>query len=497
MQGKWVMYESYFGFSQRPFASVARVDQYFPAAAIESARVTLARCIERGEGAGMVVGPSGTGKTLLCQVLAEQFKQSLQVALLSSGRLGTRRALLQAIRYELKQPYRDMDEGELRLALVDHLTLSEDCPNGILLLIDEAQTLPLRLLDELRMLTNLTHRGQPRVRLVLAGGCALEERLASPKLDSFSQRLVARCYLESFSRAETQDYIHARIHAVGGQGETIFSETTCQSVHRATDGVPRLINQVCDHALVLAFVGGRRWLEPAQIEEAWADLQQLPTPWNAECRSAAPGGGVVEFGSLDDSPAELASAPDAAAAGAASSAETALAPPQSYPQADGSSAADLEPTAQLQHIEQLLAAAEEDFRPAGSIGPEVELIFDEIGHPFAEEFEEEEIITDRYAAAGKVSDPPLPGGAERSAWESARQRKPEAAEAQPAAALCEARPETVPLCPLQPVADLEPDDEDLLIVEDDERDADGSLESSITAVRRQEFSRLFANLRRR
>ena len=293
------MYETCFNLNRRPFGCVPRADQYFPAAGIEAARATLTRCIERAEGAGLLVGPAGTGKTLLCQLLAEQFKGTFQVALLSSGRMTTRRGLLQAILYELGQPYRGMDEGELRLSLAEHLTLGDKCPQGMVLLVDEAHALPLRLLDEIRALTNLAQAGQPRVRLVVAGSRTLEEHLASPKLESFNQRVVARCYLEALNRAETQDYIHAQIAAAGGKGPQIFPAEACQGVYKATDGVPRLINQVCDHALLLAYAAGQRQLDAARIEEAWADLQQLPTPWNEQ---AQPSHNVIEFGGLDDEP---------------------------------------------------------------------------------------------------------------------------------------------------------------------------------------------------
>ncbi len=184
------MYDGSFGLNRRPFTSVPQVDHYFPASAIEGARTTLARCIQRGEGAGLVIGPAGTGKTLLCLLLAEQFRRSFQVATLNSGRLSTRRALFQAILYELGRPYRGLDEGELRLAVIDYLTTGDGSSRGMVLLVDEAHTLPLRLLEEVRLLGNLARSGQPLVRLVLAGGPAVEERLANPKLDSFNQRLT-------------------------------------------------------------------------------------------------------------------------------------------------------------------------------------------------------------------------------------------------------------------------------------------------------------------
>jgi len=479
------MYNSYFGFRDRPFAAVPQVDHYFAAEPIESARATLARCIERGEGVGMVLGPSGTGKTLLCHVLAEQFRPSMQIAQLSSGRLSSRRALLQAILYELGRPYRGMDEGELRLALVDYLSLSENCPNGMLLLVDEAHTLPLRLLDEVRMLTNLTRRGQPRVRLVLAGGRLLEERFASPKLDSFSQRIVARCYLEALSRTDTHDYIQTRINAAGGRGEVLFPEATCQSVHRATDGVPRLVNQVCDHALVLAYANGRRVVESALVEEAWGDLQQLPTPWNDPSQREQ-SGGVIEFGRLDD--ASAASADEGPPDGAV------LPALRVTPEDAGESPPAAVPTEQMDCIEQVLAGAGEDFCPAGSLGPEVELFFDEPGSLLAEEFEHEEVVADRYAGQGKTAG--QPPAQEIAAYAAGG---PQTTSGQPnwppaGAAACEAQPQPAAgPCDHDAAAES---DEPLIVVEDEYDPSSAPATCPIVAVRPQEYGQLFARLRR-
>jgi type II secretory pathway predicted ATPase ExeA len=394
---------------------VPDVNQYFPAEAIENARQVLTRCVERAEGVGMVVGPSGTGKTLLCHVLAEQFRHTLAIALLASGRLSTRSALYQAILYVLGRSYRGMDEGELRLALVDYLTTCDQRPDGLLLLVDEAHTLPLRLLDEIRMLTNLVCNGQSRVRVLLVGGPLLEERFASPKLESFSQRLVARCYLEPFGRDETQRYIRAQIGAAGGDGLQVFTTEAAQAVHHATDGVPRLINQVCDHALLLAHADGSPRIDARRIDEAWGDLQQLPSPWNADETPNPNDGGVIEFGGLDDD--EM---PCRQESGAGSSAAPSLRLSPTEDEAFDEPAeragrieralAELEPAARTEED------AEDEFRPAGTIGPEVEVIFDDWKDPFGDDFEHEEVIVERYAApvvchrepAGSASESDVP-----------------------------------------------------------------------------------------
>ncbi|HZZ29068.1 MAG TPA: AAA family ATPase [Pirellulales bacterium] len=392
------MYEACFGFNERPFAAAVSAKRYFPGDSIDAARENLARCIDRAEGVGLLVGPAGTGKSLLCQVLAEQFRRALQVALLASGQLCTRRALLQAISFELGLPYRGMEEGDLRLALVDHLsprskageTTSPDQASlagaPLLLIVDEAHTLPMRLLEELRLITNLIRNGQPRVRLVLAGSPQLEDRFAHPKMESFNQRVATRCYLEALDRQQTIEYVRHQIRQVGGEPERIFTPDALEAIPKATDGIPRLINQVCDHVLLLAFAGGMQQITALGIEEAWADLQQLPTPWNAAQGAPAPvdGKNVVEFGTLDD---ELLDDLPAAV------------PFRSATQPDDAPAAT--ETDALASLREVIAPPHEyhdDFHPAGSIGPEVELIFPQGSNPFRNDFREEEVVLDRYTS---------------------------------------------------------------------------------------------------
>jgi hypothetical protein len=219
----------------------------------------------------------------------------------------------------------------------------------------------------------------------------LEERLANPKLDSLSQRLSARCYLEALNRTETQEYIHWQINGAGGQGEEVFPEAACQSAFRATGGVPRLISQVCDHALLLVCVAGRRSVTPADIEEAWADLQQLPVPNTSGATTNTGSEAVIEFGSLADSEETTTQRRSDSTTSPAVFRVASL----DQPGEPGES----EPAGQIHRIERLLAEADEGFQPAGSIGPEVQLQFDRTNHPFQEAFEHEELVTDRYQAA--------------------------------------------------------------------------------------------------
>jgi len=293
------MYESFFGFTDRPFSATPRAERYFPASEIEQSRQTLMRSVESGAGPGLIVGPPGTGKTLLCEMLAVHFRNTFNVVTLSTPSIETPKELLQTILFELQLPYKGMEESELRLSLIESLQPANLDSRALVLLVDEAHNLPLRLLEEIRLITNLVHDGRPRVRLVLAGDPSLEEKFADPKLESFNQRIVARCYLHSFNRDETLQYIQSQLSQVGGN-PTLFQHDAQNAIHDASDGVPRLINQIADHALLLASMGDKHQLDLRAIEEAWSDLQQLPAPWQSEqTMDNAPSSNVVEFGSLD------------------------------------------------------------------------------------------------------------------------------------------------------------------------------------------------------
>ncbi len=275
------MYESFFGFVKRPFLAASTLDRYFPAACAEQTFQITSRAILRGEGPVAIFGGTGLGKTMCCLRIADSFRRNFEVVMLSSSQLITRRALLQSLLFELRMPYRDMTEGELRLTLMSRLQPSTENPtDGLVLVIDEAQTLSMKLLDEIRLLTNVVRNGVPRVRLVLCGTMRLEDCLSHPQMDSLNQRLAARCYLTPLSSQETSQYVIHKIELSGVEGSTVMTRDALDAIYRGSDGIPRLIDQLADQSLLLACQARQRPVSATMVGKAWCMLQQLPNPWS-------------------------------------------------------------------------------------------------------------------------------------------------------------------------------------------------------------------------
>lgn len=439
------MYQSHFRLHDRPFAFAPDPEHYYPAASIEQAREVVALNVERASGATLVMGAVGTGKTLLCELIANQFANELPVCSIPGGRISTPTSLLQTTLHALGLPFRGQDEGELRFTLTDHLS-GQSCRDGILLIIDEADRLSIELLEEIRVLTNIVKDGEQRVRLVLAGEHRLEERVGDPRLESLNQRVVGRLFLSNFTVDETADYVRARLKACGGDADSIFTEEALQAAHRATSGVPRLVNQTCDHAMLLASVANLDQLDMEAIEEAWADLQQLPMPVR---QSDVPGrqaasDGIIEFAALDDEDSQPESGQLDALQRTVSELESDLNQAVSGIGTDGSNEIDeelfelseepfisplygedaaqlaeaashtatddeaedalslrLETETQVVPSEEVEAAEEITISEGDS--SVVELTIDQATSPFDEEFDDEEVVIQEFASPSKFS----------------------------------------------------------------------------------------------
>lgn len=282
------MYESFFGFDGRPFSATPDADCCAGVETMQNAYDELLRGLEDAQGIGVLSAPAGTGKTLLCRKLAADLADSFTTVLLPTCRFNSARSLLQAVLFELNRPYQGMDEQELRLALTD--AIREVCSRheALVLIVDEAHLLSEELLEEIRSITTHVDGGRSLARVLLSGQLSLEDKLTSPKLDALNQRISAQVTLDHLSRAESTDYVDYRLNCVGGRLDAAFTPEAVQAIAEACDGVPRCLNQLCDHALFLGFEERQHPVGINFIHDALNDLKQLPLHWNIPASADEP-----------------------------------------------------------------------------------------------------------------------------------------------------------------------------------------------------------------
>lgn len=271
-----------------PFSAAPDPRNYQPLGSIESCREQLESALRNDAGLGVVVGPPGTGKSLLCQKLAESLRDSFEVVLLAESSPRDQISLLQNILFHLNMPYKNHSEGELRLSLIDRLTQgAHSRENQLVLIVDEAQSLPDTILEELRMITNIVRGGRSCVRTVLAGNHELEDRLGQPQLESLAQRIAVRCYLHPFRQEETQQFLRNGLLRLSKTAE--IEDAAAAAVHFATTGVPRLIQQLMRQ--IVRYDAPHKpkiRITAADVNAAWSQSQQLASPIQDPEFQAAP-----------------------------------------------------------------------------------------------------------------------------------------------------------------------------------------------------------------
>ena len=274
------MYEEFFGLQRRPFSATPDATYFVPLEGPQAALDALAVSCERGQGISVLTGETGVGKTLVGLRLAFELQPTFATAFLNHSAFPTRRALLQAVLFELNRPYNRMAEQELRLELMAALKTLVPQHQALVVILDEAHRLSLPVLDEVRMLTMLADNGIPLIRVVLIGNRDLEERLADPELSEFNQRICCQVDLEPLTQAESIDYLRMSVDIAGAHPDDLFASDALPFIAKAADGNPRCLNHLADHSLLLAFVSEQRPVTADVVRDALNDLKQLPLHWN-------------------------------------------------------------------------------------------------------------------------------------------------------------------------------------------------------------------------
>ena len=266
------MYNSYFGFRESPF-SISPDPRFFYANSVYlEAYASLRYGIEAKKGFVAIIGEVGTGKTTLLRKLMRQLKNTTHSVLVFNAAF-TFDELLRVILADLALPV----DGTDKLGMIEQLNryLIEQFEKGhiVCVLIDEAQSLSDESLEGLRLLSNLETDRQKLLQIVLAGQPELDARLEQPNLRQLKQRIAIRCEICPLSHDEVEAYIKFRLNAAGHAGEVLFDPQAIQKIASYSKGIPRLINILCDGALLLAYAASKKRVLSKMIGEVASDLR--------------------------------------------------------------------------------------------------------------------------------------------------------------------------------------------------------------------------------
>jgi len=284
-----------------PFPAFPSASRFLPIGSLEESRQRIKRSIDACEGLALVIGPPGTGKSLLCAVMTREYSRSHDVVNLGDTSIHDAATFYRHLLHHLGAKIDSIPDGDLQLALINRVRDPKATEKGLLVLVDEAQSMSPEVLEAVRMTTNIMLDGQPRVYAIVCGGPKLDETLALPVMEPLTQRVAARCYLHPLSSQETRRYIRESIQNCEANPDAAISDEAIAAVHHASSGVPRLINQLITCAIDVAAELDHECITDAIIDHAWAELQQLPSPMIEE-PSFARNSSNVEFGELDEMP---------------------------------------------------------------------------------------------------------------------------------------------------------------------------------------------------
>jgi len=279
------MYKDYFRLGEMPFSIVPDPRFLFMSNRHREALAHLLYGIQGEGGIVLLTGEVGTGKTTVCRCMLEQLPDNIDVAFILNP-LMSAEELLQTICEEYHIAVAAERPGiKAYVDAIHHWLLEANAHDRrAILIIDEAQNLNPLVLEQLRLLTNLETNSRKLLQIILIGQPELQEMLARPEMRQVAQRVIARYHLTQLAPEEVRAYVGHRLR-VSGAAQVIFPDALCDKLHRATGGVPRLINLVCDRALLGTYVQARQEVNAATLRQAIHEVvaarQPTRRPWRA------------------------------------------------------------------------------------------------------------------------------------------------------------------------------------------------------------------------
>ena len=272
------MYTEYYGLARLPFEMTPDPSFLFLGEAHREGLATLVYAVNSGKGFVMLTGEVGTGKTTLLHALLGQLDSTTNSAFIFNPRLdpmGFFRMLFEELGVG---PARET-KAEYLLALNSYLIDKLAANERVLLIVDEAQNLSADMLEEIRLLSNLETPTSKLIQIMLVGQPELQALVDQPELRQLRQRIALRHHLRPFNESEMEEYVADRLAKAGYTGgRNLFKKRAIKELYRVTEGTPRLVNSVCDGALLIGFVRKQSTIGADAIQEVAQDLALVPKP---------------------------------------------------------------------------------------------------------------------------------------------------------------------------------------------------------------------------
>ncbi len=280
------MYRELFELNEPPFRLSPDPQFLFASKQHARAKAYMESTIWLADGFVVITGEIGSGKTTLIEAFLSELPSNVTLAYITQTQL-TPVEFLQSVLVEFGfKPFKAR-KVELISMLKDFLVEQYAAGKQVLLVVDEAQNLSRKVLEEVRLLSSIEAQKEKVLRIILVGQPELNAKLDSPRLEQLTQRVRLRFHLGPLTKRETHDYIEHRLEIAGAAGRHIFADDAFTTVFRYSGGVPRLVNILCDTAMLCAFAGESRQIDQALILQAVEELQWVEYAQRKKAQPAA------------------------------------------------------------------------------------------------------------------------------------------------------------------------------------------------------------------
>lgn len=267
------MYEEFFGFKEAPFNVTPDPRFLYRSASHRDALAYITYGVFQRKGFVALTGEVGVGKTTVVRAFIDLFEPSLDVAFVFSTRFPFEQLLFLVCK-DFGLSADGLNKAQLLLLLNEHLLrMSEENRNSVLI-IDEAQNLTREVLEELRMLSNLETRDRKLLQIMLVGQPELEELLNANELRQLRQRIPGICRISMLDREDVENYVRYRLEVAGSKnGSVHFTSDSFDEIYHYSNGIPRLINILCDRVLLIGYVENTKVVDGRLVREGIRDLE--------------------------------------------------------------------------------------------------------------------------------------------------------------------------------------------------------------------------------